>query len=653
MTFESDRSDAVVLPSVDEPVAMEVHSPLVEQTNAVKSSGESYPPLPTQGTTPVGNTPVMPVESIRAVSDRFANSTSGFFLGKRVAYPVVANYVRNMWGKFGLVRSMFSSSTGLFSFQFSSMDGLNAMLENVTAFSEDGLSVIATKLGTPIMLDSYTTDTYLQSWGRSSYGRVMIELRADVELKDNIVIAMPKNNGKGFYTCNVRVEYEWKPPRCAYCKIFGHTKVECPKKPDLGARAGETKKKKPSQAPKCILVGPKMTFKPNQEYRPVPEKNTANSSGNKKKGVDSTNKVCDSNPFEVLYSVDNDVEVGTNGGTSNLDKNEDNSSGSSFWNVENSSTGTTPIMDKIKKFANLVIDGQAILVDEAGNPLNIRVRGDTPTPPKPPIDKAYSIASIKACIPTPLDLDKLNYNSWSSLFQRFCKTYEVHHHLAAPSTTATSTVDPLHDTNDSLVVMWIYATISPKLVEMIVDVDSTAHGVWNRLKDLFHDNKDARITQLDNEIRNMAIGNLSITDFFQQLKSKADRLANLESPVLFVRWKLRGTIFRLLLKLNFAFRLDSNYGFGAQLTVIVHIHTASTSGVQEEGISSTPLVAKIHRVEQQLLDGKCVLVDDDGKPLLNRRGLDDNKSLLEQWRGTYGDDEQEYNYEQVRGRSKK
>ncbi|GJZ42626.1 hypothetical protein Tco_0589881, partial [Tanacetum coccineum] len=156
-------------------------------------------------------------------------------------------------------------------------------------------------------------------------------------------------------------------------------------------------------------------------------------------------------------------------------------------------------------------DSKKIKSNTKGKLDNLRIFGDTPTPPKPPIDKAYSIASIKACIPTPLDLDKLNYNSWSSLFQRFCKTYEVHHHLAAPSTTATSTVDPLHDTNDSLVVMWIYATISPKLVEMIVDVDSTAHGVWNRLKDLFHDNKDARITQLDNEIRNMAIGNLSIT----------------------------------------------------------------------------------------------------------------------------------------------
>nr|GEZ14411.1 hypothetical protein [Tanacetum cinerariifolium] len=116
--------------------------------------------------------------------------------------------------------------------------------------------------------------------------------------------------------------------------------VECPKNPGLGAGAGEIKKKKSSQAPKGVL-----------------------------KGVYSTNVVSDSNPFKVLNSVDNDVEIGTNGGASNLDKNEANSSESSFWNVKNSSTSTTPIMDKIGKFENLIIDGQAILVDEVGNPL--------------------------------------------------------------------------------------------------------------------------------------------------------------------------------------------------------------------------------------------------------------------------------------------
>ncbi|GJW90414.1 hypothetical protein Tco_0167967 [Tanacetum coccineum] len=46
-----------------------------------------------------------------------------------------------------------------------------------------------------------------------------------------------------------------------------------------------------------------------------------------------------------------------------------NSSESSFMNVKNSSTSNTPIIDKIRKFENLLIDGQAILVDEAGNPL--------------------------------------------------------------------------------------------------------------------------------------------------------------------------------------------------------------------------------------------------------------------------------------------
>ncbi|GKE72715.1 hypothetical protein Tco_1534756 [Tanacetum coccineum] len=82
--------------------------------------------------TPRGNKVdvVVPVESIRAISARFTNTTYGFFLRKRVAYPVVANYVRNTWGKYGLVKSMLNSSTGILYVQFSSMDGLDAMLEN-------------------------------------------------------------------------------------------------------------------------------------------------------------------------------------------------------------------------------------------------------------------------------------------------------------------------------------------------------------------------------------------------------------------------------------------------------------------------------------------------------------------------------------------
>ncbi|GJS61031.1 hypothetical protein Tco_0655815 [Tanacetum coccineum] len=60
----------------------------------------------------------------------------------------------------------------------------------------------------------------------------------------------------------------------------------------------------------------------------------------------------------------------TFGGTTNLVNNRATSSGSSFMNVDNSSSGTTPIIDKIGKFKELLTSRQAILVDKAGNPLN-------------------------------------------------------------------------------------------------------------------------------------------------------------------------------------------------------------------------------------------------------------------------------------------
>ncbi|GJR22662.1 hypothetical protein Tco_0971189 [Tanacetum coccineum] len=160
--------------------------------------------------------------------------------------------------------------------------------------------------------------TTLNTW--SSYARVMIKLQADMELKDNIVVAMPKITREGHYICNVHVE---------------------------GA---------------CL--------EKRQESRSRSKKlSTASSSGNKMKGVKPTIEVSNSNPFEVLNSVNNDVEFGTNGGTTNLVNKGATSSGSSFMNIDNISTGTTPIIDKIRKFEELLTSRQAILVDKAGNPL--------------------------------------------------------------------------------------------------------------------------------------------------------------------------------------------------------------------------------------------------------------------------------------------
>ncbi|GJX16025.1 zinc knuckle CX2CX4HX4C containing protein [Tanacetum coccineum] len=101
-------------------------------------------------------------------------------------------------------------------------------------FSEDGLSIIASQIGKPIMLDSYTSLkdglSIIKSWGRSSFARCLIEINTDDVLKDSLTLGVPIIKESGFTIETINIEYEWKPPRCYLCKIFGHVYDHWPKK---------------------------------------------------------------------------------------------------------------------------------------------------------------------------------------------------------------------------------------------------------------------------------------------------------------------------------------------------------------------------------------------------------------------------------------
>nr|GEV18433.1 reverse transcriptase domain-containing protein [Tanacetum cinerariifolium] len=239
--------------------------PTISEAHGIQSSSSNEENMNDVGTTMgpnlAGNTPV---ESIRVVSGQFANSAYGFFLGKKVAYPVVDE---NLLNEDVSIVPVWVKLYGV----------------PVTDFSEDGLTAIATKLG--------------------------------VGEKKNV--------------------------------------------------------KKPSQATRGVLVGLKMDFKSQKEYRPVTKKPNTISSGNKKKGVEPTIEAGNSNPFDVLNSVDIDVEFGTNGGTSNLENNEATPSGSSFMNINNDVefASNTPIGEKIDKIEHQIGEGKLRMLDNDGNPL--------------------------------------------------------------------------------------------------------------------------------------------------------------------------------------------------------------------------------------------------------------------------------------------
>ncbi|PWA95915.1 histone-fold protein [Artemisia annua] len=208
----------------------------------------------------------IPLKEIVDVSARFANTLYGYFIGKRLAFPIVENYVKNTWEKFGLERVMLNN--GFFLFQFSTKDGMDKVLESgqwlirsmpiflniwtpnntlakeevtsapvwlklhnvpIVAYTEVGLSLITTQLGKPIMLDSYTSSMCVKSWGQNSYSRALIEVSSLDALMDHVVVAIPFSNGLGHSLVRIDIEYEWKPPRCASFKIFDHNDVACPK----------------------------------------------------------------------------------------------------------------------------------------------------------------------------------------------------------------------------------------------------------------------------------------------------------------------------------------------------------------------------------------------------------------------------------------
>nr|GEV21969.1 zinc knuckle CX2CX4HX4C [Tanacetum cinerariifolium] len=231
------------VPSVtgaSENTVMEVVLPSVVDETVVNTTRlGSHPQLLTQDTTSIGNAPRVNVIDV-------------------VVDGVYSSY-KNTWGKYGLVRFIFNSSTGLFFFQFSSIDGLDAMLEN-------GLWFIRNH---PLILKKWHLDENL--------------FKEDV----STILVWAKLHG-------VPVTAFSEDGLSAIATKLG---------------AGEKKTlKKPSQTSRGIPVGLEMGFKPQKQYRLVSKKPTASSSGKKKKGVIPTTETHTSG----LWSGGLDLNRGAN-----------------------------------------------------------------------------------------------------------------------------------------------------------------------------------------------------------------------------------------------------------------------------------------------------------------------------------------------------
>ncbi|GJR41701.1 WAT1-related protein [Tanacetum coccineum] len=207
------------------------------------------------------------LEPFQAISEHFANTVMVSFLKNGWRTPWLKTMLRTLGVNMDLSNQL-ASGCGLIIKRCGNVS-IWVKLHGVPlmAFGEDGFKDIGTKVGTPLMLDSCTSDMCMQSWGRSSYAKAIIELRADVKLKDTIVVAMPK-----------------------------------------------------------LMMG--STYHPQNMWQ--------------RKAEVSSKEVSSSNPFGALKSVENDDDLGMNGGNSKA-------VGKGSLNAAPGSSSTTPIAEKIDK----------------------------------------------------------------------------------------------------------------------------------------------------------------------------------------------------------------------------------------------------------------------------------------------------------------
>ncbi|GJU95581.1 zinc knuckle CX2CX4HX4C containing protein [Tanacetum coccineum] len=177
-------------------------------------------------------------DAIDEIKARFVNTLYGFPVGKRLAFPMFdsdSGMVKVMedgpWRiqLVPIILNVWRPNTKLQKDKVTHVL-LWLKMHNVpiVAYSKVGLDLISAKVGRLMRLDAHTNFICLNLWGHSDYARALMEVLTDKPLVDLVDIDIPREDGNGYTTANIRIKFEWQPPRCGTCKIFDHLDSVCP-----------------------------------------------------------------------------------------------------------------------------------------------------------------------------------------------------------------------------------------------------------------------------------------------------------------------------------------------------------------------------------------------------------------------------------------
>ncbi|KAL0444986.1 UNVERIFIED_CONTAM: hypothetical protein Slati_2221300 [Sesamum latifolium] len=192
-------------------------------------------------------------------SRRWQSIAVGYFLGRRPYFPQLEAFARANWK--GL-QQVSATANGFYFFQFKTLAFMEEVIEEgpwliqgqpvvlqpweqgmslrrqkhiqipiwirirhlpMEYWTEDGLSAIASGIGTPLYTDKITKNCL-----RLDFARVCVMLDYQSKLpKHLVVLSLILPEGKQS-PIKVDIEYEWLPLRCKQCCSLGHNANACP-----------------------------------------------------------------------------------------------------------------------------------------------------------------------------------------------------------------------------------------------------------------------------------------------------------------------------------------------------------------------------------------------------------------------------------------
>ena len=185
---------------------------------------------------------------------RWASTLLGCFVGGALPFSAMNSIARKIWSFDGLL-DVLTLEKGFYLFRFASDDGLSKVVERgpwlfagrflvlqrwhpglpvfkanlhripvwakfhnvpIELWSEEGLSHIASAVGIPLYADAAT-----EACSRVSFARICVEVDASRPLVEEFEVEVFQADGSSSLV-TIGVSFQWKPPVCEVCKVFGH-----------------------------------------------------------------------------------------------------------------------------------------------------------------------------------------------------------------------------------------------------------------------------------------------------------------------------------------------------------------------------------------------------------------------------------------------